>query len=70
MVRKVPRKTLVAAVRQRHEYAISLFRTQVVPNKKHEGLSQFLVDLKNTKGISIRPMIGARNHLARPLRSR
>src|SRR5262252_9287464 len=32
------------------DYAISLFRTQVVPDKKHEGLSQFLVDTK-TPGI-------------------
>jgi alkylation response protein AidB-like acyl-CoA dehydrogenase len=38
------------------DYAISLFRTQVVPDKKHEGLSQFLVDLKNTQGITIRPI--------------
>src|SRR5215475_2351590 len=28
------------------DYAIALFRTKVVPDKKHEGLSQFLVDLK------------------------
>jgi len=39
------------------DYAISLFRTQVVPDKKHEGLTQFLVDLRNTKGITIRPII-------------
>ncbi len=39
------------------DYAISLFRTQVVPDKKHEGLSQFLVDLRATKGITIRPII-------------
>ena len=38
------------------DYAISLFRTQVVPDKKHEGLSQFLVDLHHTKGITIRPI--------------
>src|SRR5215468_1861125 len=38
------------------EYAIALFRTKVVPDKKHEGLSQFLVDLKS-EGISIRPII-------------
>ncbi len=29
------------------DYAIALFRTKVVPDKKHEGLSQFLVDLKS-----------------------
>src|SRR5499433_3870333 len=39
------------------DYAISLFRTEVVPDKKHEGLTQFLVDLRNTKGITIRPII-------------
>jgi alkylation response protein AidB-like acyl-CoA dehydrogenase len=40
----------------RSHYAIALFRTTVVPDKKHEGLSQFLVDLKSP-GISIRPII-------------
>ena len=39
------------------DYAISLFRTEIVPDKKHEGLTQFLVDLRNTKGITIRPII-------------
>jgi alkylation response protein AidB-like acyl-CoA dehydrogenase len=39
------------------DYAIALFRTQVVPDKKHEGLSQFLVDLRTTTGITIRPII-------------
>jgi alkylation response protein AidB-like acyl-CoA dehydrogenase len=38
------------------DYAIALFRTRVVPDKKHEGLSQFLVDLKSP-GISIRPIL-------------
>ena len=38
------------------DYAIALFRSKVVPDKKHEGLSQFLVDLKSP-GISIRPII-------------
>jgi alkylation response protein AidB-like acyl-CoA dehydrogenase len=38
------------------DFAIALFRTKVVPDKKHEGLSQFLVDLKS-EGISIRPII-------------
>src|SRR5262247_2143690 len=36
----------------RAQYAIALFRTAVVPDKKHEGLSQFLVDLKSP-GITI-----------------
>jgi alkylation response protein AidB-like acyl-CoA dehydrogenase len=38
------------------QWAIALFRTQVVPDKKHEGLSQFLVDLRS-RGITIRPII-------------
>jgi acyl-CoA dehydrogenase len=38
------------------DYAIALFRTSVVQDKKHEGLSQFLVDLKS-EGIGIRPII-------------
>jgi alkylation response protein AidB-like acyl-CoA dehydrogenase len=40
----------------RCRWAIALFRTQVVPDKKHEGLSQFLVDLRSP-GITIRPII-------------
>jgi alkylation response protein AidB-like acyl-CoA dehydrogenase len=40
----------------RSQYAIALFRTAVVPDKKHEGLSQFLVDL-TLPGITIRPII-------------
>jgi len=38
------------------DYMIALFRTDVVPGKKHEGLSQFLVDLKSP-GITISPII-------------
>ncbi len=37
-------------------YMIALFRTRVVPDKKHEGLSQFLVDTQSP-GISINPII-------------
>ena len=44
------------------DYLIALFRTQVVPDKKHEGLTQFLVDVKNTKGITIRPIIDLAGH--------
>jgi alkylation response protein AidB-like acyl-CoA dehydrogenase len=39
------------------DYLIALFRTQVVPDKKHEGLTQFLVDLRHTTGITIRPIV-------------
>jgi alkylation response protein AidB-like acyl-CoA dehydrogenase len=38
------------------QYMIALFRTTVVPDKKHEGLSQFLVDT-SSPGITIRPII-------------
>ena len=44
------------------DYLIALFRTQVVPDKKHEGLTQFLVDLGTTKGITIRPIIDLAGH--------
>ncbi|HSE93665.1 MAG TPA: acyl-CoA dehydrogenase family protein [Methylomirabilota bacterium] len=40
----------------RARYAIALFRTAVVPDKKHEGLTQFLVDLESP-GITVRPII-------------
>lgn len=36
-------------------YMIALFRTHYDPSKKHDGLTQFLVDLK-TPGITIRPI--------------
>jgi alkylation response protein AidB-like acyl-CoA dehydrogenase len=39
------------------DYLIGLFRTKVVPDKKHEGLTQFIVDLKGSTGITIRPII-------------
>jgi alkylation response protein AidB-like acyl-CoA dehydrogenase len=38
------------------DYMIALFRTQTVPDKKHQGLTQFLVDLKSP-GLAIRPII-------------
>ena len=44
------------------DYLIALFRTQVVPEKKHEGLTQFLVDLRSAKGITIRPIIDLAGH--------
>jgi alkylation response protein AidB-like acyl-CoA dehydrogenase len=44
------------------DYLIALFRTQVVPDKKHEGLTQFLVDLRTTTGITIRPIIDLAGH--------
>ena len=45
------------------DYMIALVRTRVVPGKKHEGLSQLLVDLK-ANGITIRPIrdLAGRDH--------
>ena len=40
----------------RAHYMIALFRTDSDPTKKHAGLSQFIIDLKNTKGIKARPI--------------
>lgn len=37
-------------------YMIGLFRTNLDPQNKHAGLTQFLVDLKTTDGITIRPI--------------
>ncbi|MEQ8267660.1 MAG: acyl-CoA dehydrogenase family protein [Parvibaculum sp.] len=37
-------------------YMIGLFRTHLDPQNKHAGLTQFLVDLKSTDGITIRPI--------------
>jgi len=44
------------------DYLIALFRTQVVPDKKHEGLTQFLVDLRTITGTTIRPIIDLAGH--------
>jgi len=44
------------------DYLIALFRTQVVPDKKHEGLTQFLVDLRTVTGMTIRPIIDLAGH--------
>jgi alkylation response protein AidB-like acyl-CoA dehydrogenase len=40
----------------RCEYMILLARTGEAGEQRHGGLTQFLVDLKGTKGISIRPV--------------
>jgi acyl-CoA dehydrogenase-like protein len=37
-------------------YMIGLFRTATDPDDRHKGLTQFIVDLKNTDGITIRPI--------------
>lgn len=48
----------------RAQYMIALFRTDPDPDKKHGGLSQFLIDLRETQGITPRPiknLAGGRN---------
>ena len=40
----------------RADYMILLARTGEAGEQRHGGLTQFLVDLKNTKGIAIRPV--------------
>ena len=37
-------------------YMIGLFRTHLDSQNKHAGLTQFLVDMKTTEGITIRPI--------------
>ncbi len=48
----------------RANYMIALLRTDPDPDKKHGGLSQFLIDLEKTEGITprtIRNLAGGRN---------
>ena len=40
----------------RVDYMIALVRTTAEAEKKHEGMSQLLIDLKQTSGISVRPI--------------
>ena len=37
-------------------YLVALFRTSGTAEDRHDGLTQFIVDLKNTDGIDIRPI--------------
>ena len=39
-----------------HDYMIALVRTNPEAERKHDGMSQILIDLKNTDGITIRPI--------------
>ncbi len=39
-----------------HDYMIALVRTNPEAERKHDGMSQLLIDLKNTDGITIRPI--------------
>ncbi len=38
------------------DYLVALFRTSGTAEDRHDGLTQFIVDLKNTDGIDIRPI--------------
>ena len=40
----------------RSDYCITLCRTEDVSEKRHAGMSQFIVDLKATEGITVRPI--------------
>lgn len=48
---------LWTSVAHEADYMIGLFRTNTDVAVKHEGLSQFLIDLKKTKGVTIRPIV-------------
>ncbi|MEC8775154.1 MAG: acyl-CoA dehydrogenase family protein [Pseudomonadota bacterium] len=37
-------------------YLVALFRTSSSADDRHEGLTQFIVDMKNTDGIDVRPI--------------
>jgi alkylation response protein AidB-like acyl-CoA dehydrogenase len=41
---------------QRCHYMIALLRTDGTPESRHDGLTQFAIDLKKTDGITIRPI--------------
>lgn len=41
----------------RADYMIGLFRTSTDPDDRHKGLTQFIVDLKNTDGVTVRPIM-------------
>lgn len=42
-------------------YMVALLRTENVPEKKHAGLSQFLIDMR-TPGLTVRPIRDMRGH--------
>lgn len=39
------------------EYCVALVRTEPQSDKRHAGMSQVIVDLKNSNGITVRPII-------------
>lgn len=44
------------------DYMIGLFRSQAKTDSRHQGLTQFVIDLKNTEGITIRPIQDLAGH--------
>ena len=43
-------------------YMIGLFRTAALTESRHAGLSQFIIDLKTTDGVSVRPIEDLAGH--------
>lgn len=39
------------------EYCVALIRTEPQSDKRHAGMSQAIIDLRNSKGITVRPII-------------
>ena len=50
------RKVWTSGAHRAH-YMIALMRTSQRSENRHEGLSQFLVDMKTTQGITVRPIV-------------
>ena len=44
------------------DYMIGLFRTDTNATAKHDGLTQFLIDMKRTEGITVRPIVDLAGH--------
>lgn len=53
---RVTGRKLWSSLAQHAHYMIALFRTGESAAERNQGLSQFLIDLKNTPGIEIRPI--------------
>ena len=43
-------------------YMVGLFRTEPEPESRHAGLSQLIIDLKNTAGVTVRPIEDLAGH--------
>jgi alkylation response protein AidB-like acyl-CoA dehydrogenase len=53
---RVTGRKLWSSSAQHAHFMIGLFRTEGDVTSRNQGLSQFLIDLKNTKGVEIRPI--------------